>query len=355
MIKNILTLCVGLCITPLMAAETTAPLHTADSPTTAARKDRNVILVTSDGLRWQEVFRGANEAMFTETNKVTTPSLLREKYAAATPEERRERLMTFLWKEAATRGQIYGNRDKGSIAHVSNDKWFSYPGYNELLTGHPDNSIASNKKIPNKNHTVFEWLNTSPELKGKVAAFAQWAAFPAIFNNKRSGVYVYAGKGDPYEAFKKYVQTEKPRVMFLGFGSTDGQAHAGDYRQYLDAAHRVDTCLADLWKTLQSMPQYKDNTTIIFTADHGRGNSKKSPKAWNSHGRSTPESDSLFLAVWGPDTKTIGEVSGGPEIIQAQVAATVAAALGYDYPAAQPKAAPPISAALSGNAGSASR
>jgi hypothetical protein len=34
---------------------------------------------------------------------------------------------------------------------------------------------------------------------------------------------------------------------------------------------------------------------------------------------------------------------------QAQIAATLAAALGYDYDAAQPKAAPPIKQALSGH------
>jgi hypothetical protein len=317
----------------------------ADSATTPPL-DRNVIVITSDGYRWQELFRGANPAMYSEINKVTTPSLLQKEYGTSETKNRREKLMPFIWGKVAAMGQLYGNRDKGSIARVSNDKWFSYPGYNELLTGYPDNTIASNRKIPNKNHTVFEWLNSQPELQGKVAAFGAWDAFPAIFNITRAGIKVDAGHGDPYESFKDYLKTEKPRAMFLGFGETDHQGHAGNYSKYLDAAHHVDACMADLWETLQSIPQYRDKTTIIFTADHGRGNSKNSPKAWNSHGRSMPDSDSLFVVVWGPDTPPKGEIHDGPEILQAQVAATAAKALGYDYPAAQPKAAPPIPGAI---------
>ena len=34
------------------------------------------------------------------------------------------------------RGQIYGNRDLGSEAYVTNDRNFSYPGYSEILCGY---------------------------------------------------------------------------------------------------------------------------------------------------------------------------------------------------------------------------
>lgn len=330
-------------VTPV-AAQTETPDNISQK---SGHKTENVILVVSDGLRWQEVFRGANPKMFTAENQVTTPSLLEDKYGSPLQDVRRTKLMPFLWSTAVREGQFYGNRDKGSIARVTNDKWFSYPGYNELFTGYPDNTITSNRKLPNKNKSVFEWLNKQPELTDKVVAFGAWDAFPAILNSTRSKLHVYAGHGDPYEKFKKYIKKEKPRVMFLGFGETDHQAHAGNYTKYLAGAHRVDDCLGDLWYTLQSMPQYKDKTTVIFTADHGRGNSKTGgPKAWNSHGRKHADSDSLFMAIWGPDTPDDGEISGGSEVTQNQVAATLAAALGYDYDSAQPKAGHPISAAL---------
>lgn len=334
--------------TALTAALTLSfvPATAAADPSTSTLNQRNVILITSDGLRWQEVFRGANPAMYTELHNVTTPTLAEKRFGTTETTNRRDLLLPFLWQTAAARGQLYGNRDKGSIARVTNERWFSYPGYNELLTRLPDNSIASNRKIPNKNISVLEWLNNKPELKGKVVAFTRWDAFPAILNTTRSGLKVESGIPDPYDTYKKYLLEHKPRVSFVAFGATDGFGHAGKYYDYLDAAHTVDNHMADLWQTLQSMPEYKDNTTIIYTADHGRGNSKTGPKSWNSHARNVPESDSLYLVIWGPDTPHRGEVEQGEEVTQAQVAATVAQALGYDYPAEQPKAAPPIKGAI---------
>jgi len=59
---------------------------------------------------------------------------------------------------------------------------FSYPGYNEMLSGHPDARIDSNEYGPNPNLTVFEWLNGLPDLHGQVSAFATWNTFKDIFN-----------------------------------------------------------------------------------------------------------------------------------------------------------------------------
>ena len=267
---------------------------------------------------------------------------------APTTEARRAKLMPFLWKHAAKMGSFYGNQDKGSIVHVSNNMWFSYPGYNELATGHPDDErVTSNKRFPNPNGNVFEWLNKAPTLKGKVVSVAEWDNFRNILNAKRGKFTVIGTHGDnSLTSFAAYLKENKPRVSFLGFSRTDHEAHQGDYPSYLAAAHDVDERLGQLWDLLQSMPQYRDKTTIIFTADHGRGNRKAGPEAWRSHGRKVAGSNGIYVIIWGPDTPNRGEVSGGPEIKQAQVAATVAAALGYDYAAAQPKAAPAIKQAF---------
>ena len=75
-------------------------------------------------------------------------------------------LFPFLWTTVAARGQIFGNQTQGSVAKVTNGLAFSYPGYNEMLTGHPDPRINSNEFGPNPNTSVFEWLNGLPELHG---------------------------------------------------------------------------------------------------------------------------------------------------------------------------------------------
>jgi hypothetical protein len=63
--------------------------------------------------------------------------------------------MPFLWQVTAKKGQIFGNRDKGSDAYVTNGRFFSYPGYNEALCRFPDPRIHTNDKTPNPNVTYL--------------------------------------------------------------------------------------------------------------------------------------------------------------------------------------------------------
>src|SRR5438046_1966386 len=158
----------------------------------AGLKTKNVFLIVTDGFRWQEVFTGAEEMLIDKTNGgVRDVPALRKKVWRETPEHRRDALLPFFWTEIAPHGQIYGNQAKGSIARVTNDRRFSYPGYNEIFTGRADPRIDSNKKIPNPNVTVFEWLQGRPGFSKRVAALATWDVFLSIFNCARSGIPIW--------------------------------------------------------------------------------------------------------------------------------------------------------------------
>ena len=341
-------------------------------------KDKaRVILVMTDGLRWQEVFRGADESLLVPKRYYDERSVkeLREKYLAGTAEERRERLMPFLWKTVIPQGQMYGDRDAHSDASVTNGFNFSYPGYNETLTGHGDPRVNSNDNVPNQNVTVLEWLNKQQGLQGQVAAFGAWNVIAAIVNAGRCGCTVNAGydsfvmtpmtarlellntmkaktpqvwDGEPFDAptfytAMEYIKEKKPRVLFLSLGETDEWAHAGNYGEYLKSANRVDGYLAELWTTLQAMPEYKGNTTLIFLTDHGRGSEAKD---WGTHGQKTPDSKYIFMGFMGPKTPALGNRSDVPGVTQSQVAATLAKFLGFDWNAAEPKAGMPVAAAV---------
>ena len=53
----------------------------------APLKTHNIVLVMTDGLRWQEVFRGADDALITkEKGYVSNVNLTRERYWRDTPE-----------------------------------------------------------------------------------------------------------------------------------------------------------------------------------------------------------------------------------------------------------------------------
>ena len=120
----------------------------------------NVVLVTLDGLRWQELFSGAADSMMLNKELCKKPDLLMEKFSAPNAEEARKKLMPFFWSTIATEGQLYGNRWKGNKMNCTNRFWFSYPGYNEILTGFSDPEINSNAKEYNKNKTVLEFFMT---------------------------------------------------------------------------------------------------------------------------------------------------------------------------------------------------
>jgi len=350
----------------------------AQAQAPAGLKTRNVVLIVSDGLRWQEVFTGADATLLNEKNGGIWDKEqdLKREFWRSEASERRQALLPFLWSTVATHGQIFGNQARGSIARVTNGFAFSYPGYNEMMSGHPDPRINSNEFGPNPNITVFEWLNTLPDLKGRVRAYATWSTFKDIFNVARSHLPVQAGWEAPYQGplnprqalleelyrtttrfddedlYDSFLQVpliealpkQQPRVLFVGYGETDNWAHAGRYDLLLHSAHMFDHFVEQLWKTLQALPAYRDRTTFIITTDHGRGSG---PVEWKEHGVEQKGSENIWIAVMGPDTPPLGEREHTAEIHQAQIAATVAALLGKDYRQAVPAAAAPIAEVLS--------
>ncbi|HEU5145491.1 MAG TPA: phosphoglyceromutase, partial [Chryseosolibacter sp.] len=76
------------------------------------RKTENIIIVTLDGLRWQEVFEGADEKIVFNDKYVDDAGDIRS-FWNASAHERRLTLMPFLWNVVAHEGQLYGNRALG--------------------------------------------------------------------------------------------------------------------------------------------------------------------------------------------------------------------------------------------------
>jgi hypothetical protein len=304
--------------------------------------ERNVIVVVSDGLRWQEVFTGADSALiFGDPASLGGDGVaLRARYWRTSAAERRAVLMPFVWSQLARDGQLRGNRELESHVDVTNPMKFSYPGYNEMLTGAPDARIDRNDYGPNPNVTVFEWLNRRREFKGRVAAFGTWDTFRDIFNVERSGIFMRTTPARPYDAVvhglvMPHLEKGTTRALFVGYAETDDWGHQGRYDRFLDAVHAVDGYLAELWREAQSNPRYRGKTTIIFTADHGRG---RGPADWKNHGRDIPGSAESFIVTIGPGVDARGERRGTSNEL-GDVARATAAALGLTFSAREPVAA----------------
>ncbi|MCK8124166.1 LTA synthase family protein [Pseudoalteromonas sp. 2CM39R] len=346
----------------------------------------NVVLVTLDGLRWQEVFSGADKNLINNTDFVADTDELKALFWRDDQAQRTQALMPFFSETLVKQGVLIGDRTQGSLMSVSNPWYFSYPGYSEILTGMVDENIDSNDKVPNPNKTILESLNTKPEFKGKTALFGSWDVFPYIVNRERSGVYVNAGFEDfdlvkseeatllnqmqseipspwhnvrldsfTYRFAKQYLLNKQPRLLVISLGETDDFAHNGKYDAYLKSAKQSDAFIRDLWQTIQQTPDYKDNTTLIITTDHGRGShaddwqhhSSKRALARSEQGKQRfPNgivgSEHIWLAAIGPDIKAKGLIKTKNELKQAQVAATVLSVLGINSQQVNPKMAAPI-------------
>ena len=339
-----------LCFLFLFLAFIPIQAQTEDAP--------KIVLITMDGLRWQELFTGADPLLVTNKEYVHDTTMLKKAFWRESPKERREALMPFLWNKVAKMGQLHGNRTLGSKMNLTNKMWFSYPGYNEILTGKADDArIDSNKKFNNPNTTVLERYNNTKKGKGKVAAFGSWDVFPFIVNEERSGVPVNAGFESatqnlndreeflnqlqeqipsPWgsvrlDAFThhfalEHMKKEHPRLVYIAYGETDDFAHDGDYQAYLKAANNTDSLIQEIWDFTQQDEFYKDNTIIIITTDHGRGT--KPLNTWTGHGSKINGADQVWMVAFGKNVQALGEVSNDEQLYTNQIAPTILQLLG---------------------------
>jgi hypothetical protein len=222
-----------------------------------------------------------------------------------------------------------------------------------MFTGNVDNEVRSNDRIWNDNVNVFELLCTNDELKGQFAAFTSWDVFPYILNSQRNGLYVNSDntlliskkqkengslacfkhnthcRNDmvTYLQAKEYLQRKQPSILYVALGETDEYAHEGDYFHYLKKANEADRIIEDLWYFIQTNNHYKNNTTLLITTDHGRGNGKQ----WTSHGNNIAGSSDIWFAALGNQVSALGESKQANSLYQKQIAATIANLYGAKF------------------------
>ncbi len=354
------------------------PVHAAD----------NLLLITLDGLRWQELYRGIDRTLAThEAYSPRSEELLGE-FWREDPQERARALMPFMHDVVFAQGVHAGNRDAGSCARISNPWHFSFPGYSEILSGVVNPDINTNSKIDNPEKTLLELLETKDEYRDRTAAFASWDVFPWIFNVERSGVHVNAlgTHITPTDDFEKtllqlsddipapwptvrhdafthhyarsYLKTQTPRVVFVSYGETDDFAHDGRYDEYVFAAQRTDRFLRELWELVQSLDGYRNNTVMFITVDHGRG--EQPIETWQHHASKQSVSgymqalaqyeegivgsENVWMAAIGPDVPASGLLAVGEEncLTSNRIAATVLQLLGEDYRTLNPAMGAPM-------------
>jgi hypothetical protein len=360
----------------MIACAGAAALALATSPSRAQEPVAQdaIILITLDGARTEEIFGGLDVDVLKSTLKPeqkVEESPVYQRFWAETPEARRRKILPFFWALVTEQGSIAGNRTLGSSATLGNKHWFSYPGYSEILLGQAfDADITSNDPIRNPRETLLERLRREKQLPAaQVATFASWDVFDAIAEHTEGATTINAGAepldlaqedvrvmnrlqqeaASPWDhtrldafTFRQamaYLEKARPRVLYVAFDETDDWAHDGRYDKVLDTYVRTDGYLRELWTWLLAQPDYRGQTHLLITTDHGRG---ATPADWRHHGDKYPGAEHVWMAFVSPKMAQRGEWKNAPAISTSQIAATLASWVGVDWNVDHPGAGKPI-------------
>jgi hypothetical protein len=279
--------------------------------------DAPVVILTIDGVRWQEVFGG------------TDPSL------SPLPTAPASAIAPNLHRLGSERGAFVGAPGYGTIA-ASGPNYISLPGYTELLSGRPSVACTSNECSRTTLPTV---LDEARAAGAKVAAFASWdrlslaaTTSPGAFRVScgRDGdhsIEPWPGHGDyrpdrtTADLALAYYQAEEPDVFFLGLGDPDEYAHRGDYARYVTAIQQADDVLGRLLDILDRAGERGKRTHVIVTADHGRAYD------FRNHG-GMPEAARVWMVASGPRFFARGATRSTRERRLADVVPTLRLVLG---------------------------
>jgi hypothetical protein len=254
-----------------------------------------VVLVTIDGVRWEDV----GPPMMPNLNR-----LVRE------------------------RGVMLGGAGCENDVRASGPNFVSLPGYLEMFTGQVSGCMHNGCAAVDKD-TVLDEVRSAAHRAGDVAVFSSWGRYANAVARDRGSIVLSAGaRGTSIRAAKddaklrdmldyglahsgypgwgdyrpdvhtarialRYLETMSPRLLVVGLGDTDEHAHRGDFVGYRRALRRADDFISDLDQTLARMGEDGERTAVLVTTDHGRA------KSLRSHGAAFPESQRVFVAAFG--------------------------------------------------------
>lgn len=258
---------------------------------------RNVVLITLDGVRWDEFFAGS-------------PVL-----PAARPSFPR------FWARHAERFTVYGDNPTSNRMSACHPSLVSLPGYQTLLSGRVQRGADNDcGRVPEE--TVLE--RVARELgAGEVAAFASWEKVALAAARQPGGFLVDAGPapGDRLPPWPEcrwdertlalaldHLRRRRPRLLYVSLGDSDDWGHAGNLEGYHGALLRYDEWLDGLVAELEAMRGYGERATVVVTTDHGRG----AGEDWAEHGAQWPHSERIWLvaAHLGPSAPGPGRPRG---------------------------------------------
>ncbi len=256
------------------------------------KRDDIVVLVTIDGVRWQEVLQGIDRTL--GRNLPLSYGAMRSAQG----------LMPNLHELAQTQGVLIGSDSAPMVA--SSPSTVSLPGYSEIFSGQIP-TCANNDCPPTTDRTLLDdWLEYDSH--AQLAVISSWSRIARVAAKDMARLTVSSGQSVQYNAERfcenaaelcltyhagrnispwpgvedyrpdiatselalAFLREKRPQFLFIGLGDTDEHAHRGDYRNYIEALHMADATLAAAARWLKEQENLGHRTLLVCTADHGR-------------------------------------------------------------------------------------
>lgn len=297
-----------------------------------------VVLLAIDGVRWQDVFFGADPDRVPRGERVG-----------------RRELVPHLMK-MEKHGAVLGAPEMGGF-HASGPNFVSLPGYMEMLSGTAKTGCYNNGcRRMNRPSLLDDYAEESHPHPTPAAAFSSWPKVEFAASTGRRGI-VSAGRHGGFNlgALRRYPKTQRifraasnstgmagaaddfrsdawtggvaytflkeanPDFVFVSLGETDEWGHQNDYPQYLRALSSADRFVGRVRRYLNRSAR---ETALFVTTDHGRAS------GFRDHGSDHPESSRSFLFAEGTMIRAAGPISPVSETYLRDIAPTVRAIAG---------------------------
>ncbi|MEG9435163.1 hypothetical protein JAO29_03165 [Edaphobacter sp. HDX4] len=98
---------------------------------------------------------------------------------------------------------------------------------------------------------------------------------------------------------QQLMRQQAPSLMWVTMHDID-VAHTGAYSLYVEAIRRTDRLCAELWKIVQSDPEYAGNTTMLILPDFGRDSDEEAGgNGFQHHRTGDPSSRTTWMMALG--------------------------------------------------------
>jgi hypothetical protein len=99
---------------------------------------------------------------------------------------------------------------------------------------------------------------------------------------------------------KQLMRQAAPSLLWITMHDID-IAHAGTYSLYVEGIRRTDQLCADVWKTIETEPEYSGKTTLLILPDFGRDSDEDAGgNGFQHHRTGDPLSRTTWLIAMGP-------------------------------------------------------